>query len=231
MGAKMKVYAYLRVSTDQQAESGAGLGAQLSAITLYANQRGMTIENVFSDDGVSGATETADRPALKVAIESLKNGDVLLVAKRDRLARDIDIIRDIEKEIKRRKAKLISTAGEGTDTNDARSSLIQKTFADLQSQIERMDISDRTRRAMKVKKEKGERVGYIPFGYRLAGDGKLLEESPEEQSILNQIRELMRDGLSTRKIATEMNRRGAFNRGKAKWNHASIHRVMMKLAA
>jgi hypothetical protein len=37
--------------------------------------------------------------------------------------------------------------------------------------------------------------------------------------------------LSTRKIAEEMNRRGAFNRGGSKWNHGSIHRVMMKIAA
>ena len=227
----MKVYAYLRVSTDQQAESGAGLAAQLNAITIYASLKGMTLENVFSDDGISGGAETADRPALKAAIESLKKGDILLVAKRDRLARDMDIIRDIEKEIKIRQAKLISAAGEGTDTCDAKSSLIQKTFADLQAQLERMDISDRTRRAMQAKKARGERVGHIPFGYRLAEDGIHIEKDDHEQSIIRQIKELMEIGLSTRKIADEMNRRGAFNRGEFKWNHASIHRAMMKIAA
>lgn len=227
----MKVYAYLRVSTDKQVDSGAGLSAQLNSISLYASQKGMLIESVFSDDGIGGGTETTERPGLTLALEALKKDDILLVAQRDRLARDMDIIRSIEKEIERRKAKLISTAGEGTETHDIKSALIQKTFADLRAQLERMDISDRTRRAMQAKKAKGERVGHIPFGYRLAADGIHIEEDEQEQSIVNQIKELMKQGLSTRKLAEELNARGAFNRGGAKWNHASIHRAMTKIAA
>ena len=94
-----------------------------------------------------------------------------------------------------------------------------------------MDISDRTRRALQAKKVRGERVGHIPFGYRLCGDGIHIEEDPKEQAILRQIQGLMQRGLSTRKIAREMNDRRAFNRNGAKWNHTSVHNAMKKLAA
>ena len=43
----MKVYAYLRVSTEMQAKSGAGIAGQLHSIKLYAAERGMLITEVF----------------------------------------------------------------------------------------------------------------------------------------------------------------------------------------
>ncbi len=102
---------------------------------------------------------------------------------------------------------------------------------DAFAEFERNIICERTRAAMQAKKKKNERVGHIPFGYRLAEDGVHIEKDGREKAILKQIQDLMEEGLSTRKIAAEMNRRGAFNRGGSKWNHGSIHRVMTKIAA
>jgi site-specific DNA recombinase len=227
----MKIFAYIRVSTDQQAQSGAGMAAQLNAISLYATQKNLTIENVFSDVGISGGTELYDRPGLSEVINSLKKGDMLLIAKRDRLGRDMDIVRGIEKTIEGRKAQLISCSGEGSETTDKKSALIQKTLADLMSQCERIDISDRTKRALSAKKEKGERVGHIQFGYKLATDGVHIEKDPKEQSILLQIRELRLCGMSIREIATELNKREIFNRGNRRWNHESTRHALQKAMA
>jgi hypothetical protein len=83
---------------------------------------------------------------------------------------------------------------------------------------------------MAAKKLKGERVGHIPFGFQLA-DGNRIEENPGEQAILSQIKELRLSGLSIRKIATELNQRGIFNRNGNKWNHESVRNALTKIAA
>lgn len=226
----MSVYAYLRVSTDQQAESGAGLSAQLDACNGWAKSHNLPITRIFSEEGVSGSTSLDKRPALMEAIALLQKGDVLLIAKRDRLGRDLIAVAMMEAAIKRKQAKAVSVAGEGTDNQDP-SSLLMRRMIDSFAEYERNIICERTKSAMQAKKKKNERVGHIPFGFKLATDGKHLEIDSEEQAILSQIKDLMKNGISTRKVADEMNGRGAFNRGGAKWNHASIHRAMTKIAA
>lgn len=227
----MKIYAYLRVSTDQQAESGAGLSAQLDACQKWAVSQQLSIDRVFAEEGVSGAAELDKRPALMELISVLKRGDVLLVGKWDRIGRAELAVAAIESLVQGKGAKIMSAAGEGTEDTDELSSFIKRKMVKFFAEYERMVIKTRTKAAMQAKKAKGERVGHIPFGYRLAENGVHLLLDEHEQSILKQIGDLMKDGLSTRKIADEMNRREAFNRGGAKWNHASIHRAATKIAA
>ena len=80
---------YSRVSTTEQADSGAGLAAQVAAVEAYAHRAGITITGRFEDAGLSGAAGIENRPALAAAIGALRRGDVLLIAKRDRLGRDV----------------------------------------------------------------------------------------------------------------------------------------------
>jgi site-specific DNA recombinase len=54
----MKVIGYLRVSTDQQAESGLGIEAQLKASEVYAEKNGCKIAAICRDDGISGGSST-----------------------------------------------------------------------------------------------------------------------------------------------------------------------------
>ena len=82
----MRFIAYLRVSTDEQADSGAGLAAQSDQCRQRADREGGEFVGPFTDD-ISGAATLDKRPQLLAAIAELRRGDVLLVAKRDRLAR------------------------------------------------------------------------------------------------------------------------------------------------
>ena len=131
--------AYLRVSTDEQANSGLGLGldAQLDAI--------------YRDEGHSGSD--LKRPALMDAIDALSAGDVLVVAKRDRLARDTFFSAWIEKEAKRRGARILSAAGEGTE-NDDPASVLMRNIIDSFAQYERDLIAARTKAALEQKRRK-----------------------------------------------------------------------------
>jgi DNA invertase Pin-like site-specific DNA recombinase len=223
----MKVIGYLRVSTDQQVESGLGLDAQKSACEKYAQKIGCEITEFFRDEGFSGSLSLEKRPGMLNAISSLKKSDILLVAKRDRLGRDPLVLAMIESGVARKGARIVSAAGEGTDSDDP-SSILMRRIIDAFSEYERLVIKARTKAALKTKKDKQQRVGHIPFGYALAADGIQLEKNTHEFAIRETMRELRDSGLSIRDIVIELNKKNLYNRGETKWNHASLHRILKR---
>ena len=214
----MSIYAYLRVSTNQQATSGNGLQAQLDACTKYTGNK---LDGVFSDEGTSGAASLDKRPGLLDGIATLKSGDTLLIAKRDRLGRDPIVLAMIESAIARKGGFIKSVAGEGTD-DDQPSNILMRRMVDAFSEYERLVIKARTKAALHSKKKRGERVGTIPFGMELAPDGIHLIPNDKEQSIIEKIRLLRKDGVSLRAIATHLNSDGNLKRNGSKWNHTNI---------
>lgn len=221
----MKIIGYIRVSTDQQSESGLGLEAQRKAIENYAHTLRQSITEWYSDEGLSGSISLEKRPGILDAISNLCKGDTIIIAKRDRLGRDPFIVAMIESAITRKGARIVSAAGEGTD-NDDPSSILMRRIIDAFAEYERLIIKTRTKAALQVKKEKGQRVGHIPFGYQIAQDAIHLERNAHEQSILKRINILQKKGYSIREIATVMNKKKLLNRGQSKWNHASIFRIL-----
>jgi DNA invertase Pin-like site-specific DNA recombinase len=111
----MRFITYIRVSSDEQAQSGLGLEAQTDACRAFAQRAGGEFEGPFADEGIGGATGLDKRPSLLIAIAELRKGDVLLVAKRDRLGRDPIAVAMIEAAVRRKGARVVSVAGEGTD--------------------------------------------------------------------------------------------------------------------
>jgi len=76
----------IRVSTDEQADSGLGLAAQRHAIQEAADRLGLRLVQVVEEAGVSGGREVSKRTGLLEAVDAVPRGGVLLVAKRDRVA-------------------------------------------------------------------------------------------------------------------------------------------------
>jgi len=225
----MKFKAYLRVSTDQQAEFGFGLDAQKIACENYARKFNRVVDQFYVDDGYSAALPIDKRPALLQAMISIEKDDVILVAKRDRLGRDVVLVALIENEIKRKGGKVISLAGEGTD-NDDPSSLLMRRIVDSFGEYERNIIKARTKAAMAVKKGRNERVGYIPYGKKLSDDGTHLEANDEEQSVIQVIKDLRSEGMAFRKIASHLNQNRIFNRSGRSWNHVSVFILISKIS-
>jgi DNA invertase Pin-like site-specific DNA recombinase len=75
------------------------------------------------------------------------------------------------------------------------------------SQWEREAIGERTRDALRHIRAQGQRAGNIPFGYRLAQDGRALEPEHAEQKAMVEIHKLRSAGSPLRVIATELNRK------------------------
>lgn len=207
--------AYLRVSTTDQAESGAGLAAQLDACRRLADGQGVELIAIHQDAGISGAKGLEARPGLLDAISAMGKGDVLVVAKRDRLGRDPIKVAMIESAVGRKGARIVSAAGEGTDGDDP-ASVLMRRMIDAFAEYERLLIGARTKAALGAKKERGERTGSVPYGYRLATDGIHLDSIDDEQKVILEARRLHRAGQSLRAIARELARHGFVSRsGKA----------------
>jgi len=224
IGDTMSTFAYLRVSTDEQAERGLGLDAQLESITKAF---GAPV-SVFRDEGYSG--KDSNRPGLTEALETLHGGDLLVVAKRDRLARDTFLSLWLEKEVKRRGARIASAAGEGTGSDDP-TSVLMRTMVDAFATYERQVIGQRTKAALAQKKARGEHTGGdVPFGYDIDADGIHLVANLKEQEELRMIARLRRRGYPLRRICEKLESRGVqTKRGRSTWDPKTLSRIIERV--
>ena len=219
-----------RVSTDEQQESGLGLEAQLAACQALAQRNGWEIVLVL-EDGMSGGLPLAKRTTLLDALTALAKGDILLVAKRDRLSRgDMMTTAMIEAAVQRAGARIASAAGEGTESDDP-ASVLMRRIVDAFGEYERLLIKARTRAALLAKKARGERYGQVPYGRRLAGDGVRLEPDRDEAAAIALIIELRAARTSLRDIAGELDRRGIPTKSGRPWKHSTVHDLLKRLAA
>jgi DNA invertase Pin-like site-specific DNA recombinase len=139
---------YIRVSTDQQRESGLGLEAQRAAIEETAARLHLLLTAVHVDAGLSGSLAIDDRPALADVLSTVRRGDTIIVAKPDRLARDASLSVLNEREVAKKGGRILSAAGEGTDDPSA---TFTRRILDAVAELERALIAARTRAALKAK--------------------------------------------------------------------------------
>jgi DNA invertase Pin-like site-specific DNA recombinase len=236
---------YIRVSTAKQAESGLGASAQRDAIERWAKQQGVDLAAVHADEGVSGSTDALDRDGLVDAIGDLQRGDTLVVAKRDRLARDLFVMGGIERMVAKRGARIVSVAGEGTGTDaDDPAGLLQRGIVDLFAQYERALARFRTRVALRGKARRGGRVGrFAATGYRLEvvteadEQGRPVERGVQvvderEQRVLAAVAEAMSCGcgMSLRCIAARLAEQGLVSRAGTPYSASAIRRMRDRIA-
>ena len=218
-----KAVAYLRVSTDRQDLSP---DAQREAIAAWAKAHELDVVAWHEDRGVSGGADIDKRPGLLAALESLRTerAGSLLVARRDRLARDVLVSAMVERLCERVGARIQSA--DGTGNGSGPEAALMRNIVAAFSAYERMLIRSRTKAALAVKRERGERVGTIPYGYRLAGDGRHLEVDAAEQATVDRARVLHEDGLSLRGIGRALLSEGKAPRSGRQWHVQVIARLV-----
>ena len=226
-GNGSKAIGYIRVSTSDQ---HLGTEAQLASLQSWCESNAVELVAVYTDHGVSGGAALDKRLALLDAVAALKvhGAGKLLVAKRDRLARDCMIAAMVERLADSNGAEIV--AADGAGNGDGPEALLMRRMVDAFAEYERAMIKARTKAALAAKRKKGEKTGgQAPFGYRLAADGIHLEPDSKEQRVVELVKALQVDGYSLRAIADEMNRRNVQARGR-KWYAMSVSRVLGKVA-
>lgn len=165
------IFGYARVSTDDQ-----NLDPQIDALTMVG------VERIFADK-VSGTSRK--RPQLDQLLDQLREGDVVVVAKYDRLARSLRDLLDIVEAIRERGAGFRSLAEE-IDTTTSAGRLIFHVFASI-AEFERDRISERTKEGLDAARRRG-RVGGRPPAL-----------NPEQRTEVRRMRD--EDGKSVPEIA------------------------------
>lgn len=216
---------YCRVSTAGQASEGVSLEAQKARISAWAQANGYQLRGVHVDAGLSGG-KAANRPALQAALEEVcRERGALVVYSLSRLARSVRDTLTIGDRLDSAGADLVSLS-ESIDTTNAAGKMVFRMLAVL-SEFERDLVVERTTMALAHKRSRGERVGEMPFGYRLAADGTHLEADETEQATLSRLRALRGEGLSVRRIADSLNREGIPARD-GRWHHNSVWRALRR---
>jgi DNA invertase Pin-like site-specific DNA recombinase len=227
----MKAIGYPRVSTDEQSEHGVSLAAQEARIRAYCDLYNIELVAVISDPGESG--KSLDRPGLQEVLKRLKSGeaDGVIVAKLDRLSRNVgDWDQLIRGYFGERAGFQLWSVGEAIDTRTAAGRLVLNMLMSV-AQWERETISERTKAALQYKKSRGERVGGVPYGSRVANDGsKELVPDDQEQEVIKLVAELRAAGYTLQKIAAELNARGIQRRGGGSWEHTFVSRLLKRAA-
>jgi DNA invertase Pin-like site-specific DNA recombinase len=203
----VRALGYLRVSTEGQAESGAGLDAQRDAIEAEAQRQGWQLE-VVTDTG-SGAN--LNRPALAEALDRLDRGevDLLLAAKLDRVSRSVKDFASLLERATRRGWRLVLL--DLGDTSTATGELTANMIASA-AQYERRLIGQRTREGLAAKRAAGVRLG---------------RPSVLPREVVERVVTERRDGRSMRVIAEGLTAAGVPTaRGGAEWRVSSVQAVL-----
>lgn len=170
----MSVVGYIRVSTDEQGRSGLGLEAQGDAI-----RKARPAAEIRSE--VASGKSLDRRPVLDGILRGMRRGDVLVVAKLDRLSRSLaDFAALVERATSGGWA--IVALDVGVDTSTAAGEMMVNVMATF-ARYERRLISERT---------------------RVATLARLRRDDDEWADIEDRIRDLTGDGLSQRAIASQL---------------------------
>ena len=184
----MTVYAYLRVSTDNQDTENQRMG-----VTAKANALGLTINKYIIDDGVSGVKEPGKR-ALGGILRKLRKDDIIICSEISRLGRQLFMIMDILQKCMNCGAKLYTVKDNYELGDNIQSKCLAFAFG-LSAEIERDLISQRTKEAMARRRAcglyTGRKIGAKNLHHKL--DGKE-----------NTIKSMLSSGLSQRQIAKKL---------------------------
>ena len=228
----MKAIGYTRVSSQEQI-NGTSLDNQKAQIEAYATMRGIELVEVLIDAGVSGGKPLADRPAGRELVAALNCGqaDSIIICKLDRGFRSAsDCLINVEAwEKKGISLHILNLGGTTIDTSAPTGKFFITVMAGA-AELERNLIKERCDEGRKVRKAEGKRIGEIPYGWKLADDGKALVEAPEEQEALELVHVMKAKGHTLREIAAELNRRGFKAKKGGLWTHGQVQSVLQRAA-
>jgi DNA invertase Pin-like site-specific DNA recombinase len=226
------VVAYLRVSTDRQADEGYGLAVQEAAIRDWAKTNKRRIVAWYRDEGISGTLLARDGwMDVEDAISSKRAAGVVLY-KLDRLARDTMVQETLMQSVWKLGGEVYSTsiseANLRDDPEDPSRKLI-RTIMGAVNAYERDMITLRMRRGRRMKATKGGfAYGSPAFGQRSVN--KQLTKDPTEQATLRRLVELRGQDLSTRQIAAQLNAEGRGTKRGKQWTSAGVSDVLRRRA-
>lgn len=217
-----KCVAYYRVSTTKQGLSGLGLEAQRQAVANFlANGAWVLIDEFQEIETAKGANAIDKRPQLKAALgECKKHGATLVIAKLDRLARNVHFV-----------SGLLETGVEFVAADMPQANKVMIQMHAVMSEWERDQISARTKAALAAAKARGVQLGK-------AGLQNLKPNIEDRQKASREFSEKLRGvfvgmkarNLSQRAMVQELNVLGIKAAKGGAWSLLQVQRILAKLS-
>src|SRR5262245_3800134 len=221
---------YIRVSSEEQVDSGLGLEAQRQRIAAYCTMKGLHLAEEFEDPGVSAGKPLGSRPAgSRLLAAAKKSRSVVVVAKLDRLFRSVADAAGVIDEFDKKGIQLVAIQESFDMTSPYGRAMAQ--MASVFAQLERAMIRERTRSAMSVKEYDGERIsGHATFGWDFGPQGRLVENAGE-QKIIARMRQMRAAGMSYRGIGVRLDEEGIRPKRGKRWIHTTVKTILERNAA
>lgn len=214
---------YIRVSTERQGDSGLGLDAQRRTIASFLNRQCAQPQAPTEFIEIESGKSASNRPRLLEAIKRCRaQNATLLVAKLDRLSRDLWFITTI------RKFGVKFICADNPEINE-----LTLHILGAMAQHERELISERTRAALASAKARGVRLGNPKLAEVRNTDTAAAHAQIQKNSdrfareMLTEIERLMHDGVtSLSAIARRLNSLGLESRRGSSWTPMAVKRVL-----
>ena len=225
-----KYVIYLRVSTKQQGDSGLGIEAQERDIDIFLNSYNKGQFEILGKfkDVMSGKGSVEERPTFKKAVELAKQHNAtLLVAKLDRLSRDVETV-----------ARLIKAVDIKVACMPYADKFQLHLYAALAEQ-ERDFISARTKAALQAAKARGVKLGgaanvgkthKVSSKTKLDNQKKYMTQTQPKYEYLRPALINMRDNNYTyQQCADNLNLMGTLTPNNSKWCPVKVSRALTYL--
>jgi DNA invertase Pin-like site-specific DNA recombinase len=222
------IVAYLRVSTNRQKVSGLGLEAQRQEVDRYAKVSGLSVLKTFVE---AESGKKCNRPELTKALAFARRMKAkLVVAKLDRLGRNLHFLSSLMES----KVDFVACDNQHANTFTLH---IMAAMAEYEGKL----ISERTKKALAVVKERGGKLGaHLPNAKKLTNEerakGRKLGAITQRNNAIKAYMDLKpklldyrSKGYGRKKIASLLNSDGEVTRGRKTWCHRKVKRVLAYL--
>jgi len=217
--------AYIRVSTDEQADSGYGKDAQREQIEKYAYRNGYNIIEWVEEDGVSGADNNPPKLLEIIYGADITNPpfQVLIAARSDRISREIENFYFYKYMLRKKDIEIVS-ATEDFSTMGKYSSMLESFILNM-AQMERDNITVRTSAGRKQKAAQGGYAGgRAPFGYKVVRGDLIIDEL--EAPTVRRMFDLRDQGKTYKEIEEILNSEGYRRRNGNPFHHSGVQQMV-----
>lgn len=219
---RQQYVSYLRVSTQKQGYSGLGLEAQKEIIRNYLNGKTPVTEYVEIESG-----RKKDRPKLKEALDLCrKTGSTLIVAKLDRLARNVSFL-----------SSLLENDVEIVFCDFPQANKMVLHILSAISQYEAELTASRTKSALQAKKARGYRLGnpeHLLNKHQQAIQNSIMtckakaDNNPNNKRAVAMLRTLVKENRSLKEMADILNGEGFVTSQGSKFSKSTIYKLIKR---
>ncbi len=186
----MKIYGYLRVSTDEQ-----DVNAQKTGVDKFAKDHCYVINEYITDEGISGGKDP-DKRNLGPLLKKLEKDDIVIASEISRLGRDLYMVMDILHHCMKVGCKIYTVKDNFSLDDNIQSKVLAFAFG-LAAEIERQMIRQRTREGLRLRMKMGVLLGR-PIGKE--SDEDSLKLAPYKDEIIK----ALEWGASIRTVANKL---------------------------